>query len=290
MPRALPTAIPAPLRPDAVFQALGFYVAGGVAAFGWAMCELLGWNARPWWPLWVSSALLVYNIDRLLPDPADSRNVPRRAALGLRLQGGIVALIAVSAAVLVGVPLFRGDWLTLVCVLAGAVVCLGYSVPFLGLRLKDVPLLKSFFAPGVVAAAVFVLPVLHGATFSTSQLALTVAWALCFLSFNMILCDLRDLAGDAVCGTRSLPVQMGESGARRVLGILLSCCALLALAAAKVAAGHAVAWAALAVVGTIYLAVLLRISRTRRSEAFYEWAVEGMLFLPLLAVLFGRLA
>ena len=44
-------------------------------------------------------------------------------------------------------------------------------------------------------------------------------------------------------------------------------------------------WRLIAIFGPIYLGALLTAVRRPRSERFYDWAVEGMLFLPPLAVL-----
>ena len=44
-------------------------------------------------------------------------------------------------------------------------------------------------------------------------------------------------------------------------------------------------WRLIAILGPIYLGALLIAVRHPQSERFYEWAVEGMLFLPPLAVL-----
>jgi 4-hydroxybenzoate polyprenyltransferase len=103
--------------------------------------------------------------------------------------------------------------------------------------------------------------------------------------FNMILCDLRDRAGDHACGIRSLPVVLGDKGTRRLLIALLGGIEVLALSAWMLASGaRRTTWAIMCLLGPIYLGSLLLAVRRPRSERFYEWVVEGMLFLPAVAV------
>ena len=258
-----------------------------MAAFGWGVCQLLDWDASPWLPLWFCGALLIYNADRLRSDPADALNVPRRVAAMQRLHGSSTLLVALSAVVLLAVPILRGDWITLALVIGGALVCLSYSIPVLGFRLKEVPVLKTFVAPTVVAAAILALPWLHERGSADRALFVSVAvrvWGL--LLFNMILCDLRDVEGDRRTGIVSLPGFLGERGTRRLLVALLIAIESLAfLIAARSPATHATAWRILCVIGPLYLGSLIAAVRVRRSERFYEWWVEGMFFLPSLAVL-----
>jgi 4-hydroxybenzoate polyprenyltransferase len=104
----------------------------------------------------------------------------------------------------------------------------------------------------------------------------------------MILCDLRDRAGDEACGIRSLPVVLGDKRTRWLLVALLVGIEALALGACLLAtAAHRNAWAIMCVVGPIYLGGMLLAVRHPRSERFYEWVVEGMLFLPAVAVWIG---
>lgn len=269
--------------PAAAFlHALHFYGAAAITAFGWTMCQLLGWDATPWLPLWFCSALLIYNADRLRPDPADAVNVPQRTEAMRRLRGWSALIATLAAAVILGLPLLRGDWITLALVLGGTVVCVGYFVPLAGFRLKDVPALKTFFAPTIVAASIFVLPWLHeGPPASRLLLVITVARAWSFLLFNMILCDLRDVEGDLRTGTRSLPMLLGRERSRWLLiALVLGIEALTLTALATVATEHLAHWRCVAIAAPLYLGSLLYASRRPRSEAFYEWFVEGMLFLP----------
>ena len=53
-------------------------------------------------------------------------------------------------------------------------------------------------------------------------------------------------------------------------------------------ASHAAPWRVVALIAPLYLGGILFAIRRPRSERFYEWWVEGILFLPALAVLASR--
>lgn len=267
----------------APLHALYLYGAAAIASFGWALCALLGVAAAPWLALWFCAALLIYNVDRLRAEPADALNLPQRTATMARFRMPARAVAAGAGAVLIALPVLRRDWLTLALAVAGALVCLNYSVPVRGFRLRDVPLLKSFLAPTVIVAAILGLPVLHGGWWLCSWATAGVgAWAWCFLLFNALLCDLRDLPGDRACGLTSLPVRLGARRTVRVLAGLILAMSVLALVNVTAGGRTGVCWAVLAGGVPLVLIVLVIQALRRRSECFYEWWVEGMLFLPAL--------
>jgi 4-hydroxybenzoate polyprenyltransferase len=203
----------------------------------------------------------------------------------LRILSFIV--LGASTLVLIGLPILRRDWLTLALVLGGALVSLNYSIPLFGFRFKDVPLLMTFFAPSIVTASVLGLPWLQlpAGSVNNGVLVLTALRSWSFLMFNMIICDLRDREGDEACHIRSLPVMLGDRNTRRLLLALLIGIEALALSALALASEpHRSTWAVMSLLGPIYLGGMLFAIRRPRSERFYEWIVEGMLFLPAIAV------
>lgn len=265
---------------EAALQTLHLYGAAGIAAFGWAMCRLIGCASAPWLPLWLAAALLFYNVDRLRRDPADCLNTPRREAAARRLRRWSKLLAAMAAVTLLALPLARRDVVSLVCILSGAAVCLNYSLPVWGFRLKDVPLLKTFFAPTLVIAAVFGLPLLHEPARFGPVVVVMILWAWGLLFGNMILCDLRDVVGDRSCGVLSLPAYLGEARAWRVLWVLVYSTCGLGLLLAILPPKRAWLWFSLAVGNSAFLGGLVLAARRFRSERFYEWWVEGILFVP----------
>lgn len=268
-------------------HALHIYGAFGIAAFGSAICALFGWDHSQWVTYWFLAAMFIFNVDRAWPDPADAINVPRRREVSgaLRVVSWLVA--TVSAFFLVYLPFRQGDWITLGAVLVGSVVCLGYSLPIFGnRRLKEVPLLKTFFAPSIVLLSIFGLPLIHGHWPSRfSVLLLAAMWAWGYMLCNMLLCDLRDLRGDRKTGVASIPVQLGRKATHRLLWILIACTGgLAALLAAFPGNSFRGVWLLIAVIGSVYVGGLAVAVRQRRTERFYEWWVEGMLFLPAVVV------
>ncbi len=253
----------------AALHTLHLYGAAGIAAFGCALGRVLDFDATRYAPLWFVGAVLVYNFDRLKHDPADALNTPRRLARHSRLRKTSVALALCSAAILILLPLFARDWRLLALAIGAGVISLSYSFPLFGFRCKDVPLVKTFFAPTIVTLAYFVPP------FCDHELKMNeapaMAWTWLFLMFNMMLCDLRDHDGDRRFGTRSLPVALGPRRTRIVLWIFV---------AALMAPAFAGFWPVLVLAAGAYLAALLIALRRPRSEIFYEWFAEGMLFVP----------
>lgn len=273
-----------------LLHALSIYVAAGITSFGWALCRFAGWDATPWLPLWFCAALVVYNADRLWSDPADAWNLPLRTASSARLRGAATSITILAACVLAILPIVRRDWITLALTVAGALVCLNYSRPLLGFRFKDAPVLKTFFVPTIVAAALIGLPWIHeGPPASGPAFVLIALRAWTLLLFNMTLCDLRDIAGDRRSGVVSLPVALGEKRTRALLWMLLATIEGLALLALwQSSAPFAAPWRLLTFAAPLYLGGLLLAVRQPRSERFYEWWVEGILFLPAIAVLLTR--
>lgn len=270
------------LRP---LHALYFYGAAAIASFGWVLCRLLDCDAAPWLPLWFCAALFVYNVDRLHGEPADALNVPLRTAAIARLHWASRIVAAVSGAVLLVLPALRRDWSTLALAVGGALICLNYTIPVGGFRLRAVPLLKTFFAPSVVVAAILGLPALHGQLVPDAAATLVAAaWAWCYLLFNTLLCDLRDIPGDRICGVESLASRLGARRTARVLAGLIFATSLLAVANAPLAGRHGACWLVIAGIGPVVLSILVAQALTRRTECFYEWWVDGMLFLPAIIV------
>ena len=293
---------------ETVLHALSLYGAAGLAAFGWAMGWLMDVPAAEWLPLWVCAALLIYNADRLRRDPADALNVPARTAASVRLRGASSVTLTLAALVLIGLPVWRRDWVILVLIIIGAIISLSYSIPILGFRWKDLPLVKTLFAPTVVTVAIFsptaialtnVVVALNDQFptvdadyllraprdfFLALKLTIFLApWAWCHLLFNMLLCDLRDRAGDMQCGIRSIPVVFGEKGARTLLWALAVIGQIILVTPIGLRLIEDLPFAFLALFTGLYQAYLLLATRRPRSERFYEWAVEGLLYVPAVA-------
>jgi hypothetical protein len=109
-------------------------------------------------PLWFAGYLLVYNLDRFYPDPADRANIPIRSSKTEELQAARIGLAFLSAAVLVVWSLLTSRWWLVLALAFGATVLQFHSRPVrgIGFRLKDLPYVKSFLPAGVIAGILVV--------------------------------------------------------------------------------------------------------------------------------------
>jgi len=275
------------LRPVHVLHVYG---AVGIAVFGWSLGRFAGFASGKLLPLWVAGALVVYNLDRLKADPADTINTPERVRWHGMLRRWSWLLTAAGAAVLVLWPLWIRNGGLLLLTALGLPLSLSYSFPlpgpgFMGFkrfrRIKDVPVLKTLFAPLVVLTAVLAPPILLQGLAVGPPLLLAAGWSWSLLMFNMLLCDMRDMEGDRAAGTKSLPVLLGGAWTQGLLWLLIgggAACALM----------HG--WPILAWTTAALMAPLALAARRRQTEAFYEWLAEGTLFLPALVELGKHLA
>jgi 4-hydroxybenzoate polyprenyltransferase len=206
-------------------------VVGGVAvtSLGWVSCYLTG---SPWLrsaPLWLGGYLLVYNLDRLHYDPADQVNTPTRFLYRESLRSKRLLLIWVSAATLVTWPAITGRWWLIPPIVLAIAILQFYSrpMPFVRKRLKDLPVLKTFIAPFLIAAVLVLWPVLEIRRNLGAREMLVFFWCFIVLSVNSISFDLRDIQGDVRNGTRTLPVLLGANWSTVLVGALALLAALM---------------------------------------------------------------
>jgi 4-hydroxybenzoate polyprenyltransferase len=199
-------------------------VVGGVAVtcLGWVSCYLTG---SPWLrsaPLWLGGYLLVYNLDRLHYDPADQVNTPTRFLYRDSLRSKRLFLIWLSAATLVVWPAITGRlWLIPPIVLAiAALQFYSRPMPLVRKRLKDLPVLKTFIAPSLIAAVLVLWPAFELRRSLGAREILVFSWCFIILSVNSISFDLRDIRGDLRNGTRTVPVLLGANWSTVLLGAL----------------------------------------------------------------------
>jgi 4-hydroxybenzoate polyprenyltransferase len=258
--------------------------ASAVTALGCVACTILAIDWRLSAPLWFAGYLTVYNADRLYVDPADRLNTPLRTSWGARLRGCRLVLISLSAGILGMWPVLTGRrWLVFPLALAFGVLCF-YSrpIPRIGFRLKDLPYLKSFLAPTVVAMILVLWPALESGSGLQQKVWLVFFWVFLILTLNALVFDYRDIAGDTSTGTKTIPALLGH---RRTHGLLL------ALAVALTVMSLALTWLRLVgplmpVVLTFGSAVLLRALRWRVHPTLLSLLADMLLFLPAIAELF----
>jgi 4-hydroxybenzoate polyprenyltransferase len=177
-------------------------------------------------PLWFAAYLLVYNLDRLYPDPADLINVPIRAAKIKELRAARIGVVFLSSVILFAWPLLTGrPWLILALAFAATILQF-YSRPIPGVRfrLKDLPYVKSFLPPGVIAGILVVWPCLENGRGFRLKECLELVCCFLVLLINSLVFDYRDIEGDSALGTKTIPVRLG---ARNTIYLLIALAATL---------------------------------------------------------------
>jgi hypothetical protein len=137
--------------------------ASAITALGCVACKRLQTEWSPSAPLWFAGYLLVYNLDHLNLDPADSLNTPLRFRWSVKLRPSRSVLVCLSGAILLFWPLVTGRFWLLVPLAAALSVFHFYSrpIPSTEFRLKNLSYVKSLIAPGVIAIALVLWPVLE---------------------------------------------------------------------------------------------------------------------------------
>jgi 4-hydroxybenzoate polyprenyltransferase len=120
-------------------------------------------------------------------------------------------VIVFGSAILIAWPILSGQSLLLPGLLAATAGFQFYSRPLPGssTRLKDLPGIKSFFVPAFIATILVIWPILQsGEAFSWLDLII-FTWCFLVLGINSLVFDLRDVAGDRLHGTPTIPARLG---------------------------------------------------------------------------------
>ncbi len=259
--------------------------ASAITALGCVACAILqiDWSRSA--PLWFAGYLFVYNADRLYLDPADRLNTPLRSNWGARLRGCRVVLVWLSAGILGAWPLVTGRfWLLFPLALVFGILCF-YSRPIPGarFRLKDLPYLKSLLAPLTIAVVLVPWPAFESGNIPQQKEWLVFFWIFLILTINALVFDYRDILGDRLTGTKTIPVLLGHRRTRELLVLL---------AGALVFMSIVLSWLRLArplmpVVLTVGCAVLLHSLRWRLHPTLLSVLADVLLFLPVVGELFS---
>ena len=172
--------------------------ASAITALGAVACKILQISWEPSAPLWFAGYLLVYNLDHLYSDPADSLNTPLRFCWSARLRPYRSLFVCLSGAVLVFWPLVTGRIWLLIPLAAALSVFHFYSrpIPWTDLRLKSISYLKSLIAPGVIAMVLVLWPALETGRIPGQKEWLVFFWVFLVLTMNSLVFDYRDIIGD----------------------------------------------------------------------------------------------
>jgi 4-hydroxybenzoate polyprenyltransferase len=255
-----------------------------ITALGCVACTILriDWSRSA--PLWFTGYLIVYNADRLYLDPADRLNTPLRTSWSARLRGWRVVLVSLSTGVVMGWPVLTGRfWLLFPLATVFGILCF-YSrpIPSAGFRLKDLPYLKSALAPLVIAIVLVLWPAWESKNDLRETVWLVFFWIFLILTINALVFDYRDIEGDRLTGTRTIPVLLGHRRTRGLLMVLAG--ALVAMSIAFWQLG--LAGPLMPVILALGAVILLHTLRWRPHPALLSLMADVLLFLPALAELF----
>jgi 4-hydroxybenzoate polyprenyltransferase len=252
--------------------------ASAITALGCAACTLLkiGWSLSA--PLWFAGYLLVYNADRLHLDPVDRLNTPLRSNWDGKLRRCRICLVWISAGILGVWPLATGRfWLLFPLTIVVGMLCF-YSrpIPRVRFRFKDLPYLKSLLVPATIAIVLVPWPAVESGNVPQQKEWLIFFWIFLILTINALIFDYRDIVGDRLIGTKTIPSWLGY---RRTRGLLVL------LSAVLVIFSIALSWFRLAgpatpAVITLGCAVLLWSLRQRMHPALLSVLADILLFLP----------
>jgi 4-hydroxybenzoate polyprenyltransferase len=253
----------------------------GITALGGVACAILriDWSRSA--PLWFAGYLIVYNADRLYLDPADRLNTPLRTSWTARLRGWRVVFVSLAAGVVTVWPVLTGRfWLLFPLALVFGILCF-YSrpIPNVGFRLKDLPYLKSLLAPIVIATVLVLWPAWESGNGLPGNVWLVFLWIFLILTINALAYDYRDIEGDRLTGTRTIPLLLGQSRTRGLLIALAGAVVLMSSALSRLGLAGPL-MPALLTLGSI---ILLYSLRCRPHPALISLIADILLFLPAVA-------
>jgi 4-hydroxybenzoate polyprenyltransferase len=196
--------------------------ASAITALGCVACKILQIDWRLSAPLWFSGYLLVYNLDHLYSDPADSLNTPQRFCRSARLRWCRFVLVCLSGAILLFWPVVTGRLWLLIPLATALSVFHFYSrpIPSTDFRLKNLSYVKSLIAPGVIAVVLVIWPVLESGRALRQKEWLIFFWIFLVLAMNSLVFDYRDIIGDRLTGTKTIPTLLGHKRTRGLLNLL----------------------------------------------------------------------
>ena len=226
----------------------------------------------------LAATLLVYNLDAVLPfkhlQPAAGS---LRKVWQQQHRRVLAALASLAAAVGAGLVYYDG-WLRYAGWLAPlAGLALLYSWPIWRWRdhwwaLREVPLLKGFLIAGVWSAVTVGLPVLLRRPPVLLPVEQLFGQRFCLVAALTVVFDIRDLSRDRAAHLHTLPVWLGQAGAKAVA---------LALLAGAMAFGlwRGTGPGILGVTVGLAAAMVLA-AREQRHEYFFALLTDGILLVP----------
>lgn len=250
-------------------------IATGALSQAWLL-SLVFTGTADWMALAVVWLLTwqIYTLDRVIKQPEDKVTVRRSVEelVFMQKQGKLFKRLIVLAFVLEGVLcVFRPHALAGIALGIGGGLMYSLRIPLVGLRVKQIPLIKAVYVPAILVGYCFITPWVF-----PSALAHWLVLGLLLLAFiiNVCLFDLRDADRDKASGIITVANFVGKRGL--LLGLWpLSLAAIALLALDR---GPAV----MAGVAGV-LAVALSSLRLWRPAPmwYYALVIDGTMVMPL---------
>lgn len=257
--------------------------ASAVTALGCVACKILQIKWMPSAPLWFAGYLLVYNLDHLYSDPADHLNTPLRFRWNAKLRPCRSVLAWFSGSILLLWPLVTGRLWLLVPLAVALSVFHFYSrpIPSTDFRLKNLSYAKSLIAPSVIAIVLVLWPVLEIGRVPRQKEWLVFLWIFLVLTINSLVFDYRDISGDRVTGTKTIPTLLGYERTRGLLFLVAGALVLTTITLSWLGLAGALMPPALSI-GCIVLLLSLRF---RLQPVLLSLLADLLLLLPAIVEL-----
>jgi 4-hydroxybenzoate polyprenyltransferase len=252
--------------------------ATAITALGCVACKILQIEWALSAPLWFAGYLLVYNLDHLYSDPADSLNTPLRFRWTARLRACRCVLACLSGAILLFWPMVTGRFWLPVPLAAALSIFHFYSrpIPLTDFRFKNLSYIKSLIAPGVIAVVLVLWPVLETGRVPQQKEWLIFFWIFLVLTMNSLVFDYRDIIGDRVTGTKTIPTLLGHERTRGLLVLLASALVFTTIVLSRLGLAGGLTPGAL-LIGCLALLLSLRF---RMQPALLSLLADLLLLLP----------
>jgi hypothetical protein len=169
------------------------------------------------------STVFIYNYDHAQITTADLTNSPRRCEW-IYKNKKFLSTLNICCLTICGWTLIQNlNWVTITLVLALLAICLLYSTSQV---LKNLPGIKSIIISLTWSSTCVILPIIW-CSLPVSTLVVKL-FILCTLAafINTLFFDKRDLKGDRLTSTRSLPLLIGQKNTSK---LIKSLCATLLL-------------------------------------------------------------
>jgi 4-hydroxybenzoate polyprenyltransferase len=266
------------------------WVASGLTALACFCMKILGMNLE-FMPILLcfSSALLVYNFDRLIDSRYEIRPDTSEQEFYTSSKLSILLFIGVLG-VLVSILSMPRDVKLMIAIYIG--VGLIYGLPIFNNstnknndesqvhRLKDIRGIKAWLAAAVITSPAVGLPIAYSENIDLDWNSVPlIIFIYILVASNAHMFDIRDLDSDREKGLKTLPVLVGIAQTKNII-ISLN---LLTISMALIGGylGFCSFWPEV-ILSTLYTLSYIFYFDDRNSRVMYALVIDGVLFLPLL--------